>query len=133
MNREIIFRGKKVSDGEMVEGNLFYNISPLEEKNVVWENKYWIRSPLGVLSESFEVNHDTICQQTTTTIKHDTEYFKCFEGDIVEAYKWNEAKFELTVTFANGTFMFDGWTQMEFCRMFRRPKVIGNIFDRKVK
>lgn len=112
MNREILFRGKRVDNGEWVYG---YYIAVFSHSIV---------DDRGV---AFEVNPKTIGQYTGLKDKNGK---KIFGGDILKSYydkpgivKWNN---EI------GAFQIKGipsQTTKRCCQM----EVIGNMFDKEVE
>lgn len=73
MKREILFKGKRVDNGEWVEGFL------LKDRSL----GNYITEGLG--ASGIEVQPDTVCQFTGLLDKNGN---KIFEGDIVDA--WNQ-------------------------------------------
>lgn len=116
--RKILFKGKRVDNGEWVQG------SPRDD----------IRGAISAIDfydgltdcETVKVIPETVGQFTGLTDKKGSDIF---EGDIVEAYKFGEEKHVKIITFKNGCFWFGNWNFTEFLDKFRMHKVIGNIND----
>ena len=127
--REILFRGKRVSDGEWVEG--FYIRADHH-----WHNrgihKDWIALGASAnggwfaLHKKYAVQNETIGQFTGLVDKNGT---KIFEGDILDVMyqgiyecRWDEGNFEFGLSNGNESFGI----------AFVSPNdifVIGNIHD----
>ena len=124
MNREILFRAKKVDGGEWVNGYIvkkhgLYFLYDIENSNTCRQNNYLIEE-------------NTICQYTG---ENDKNVQKIFDGDILEAHL--DDYFPEDVTRVRVT-----WENMKWCLvqkgMIPDPfetgegkywEVIGNIFD----
>ena len=124
--REILFRGKRIDNGEWVYGFLVIlangvcSIIPRDAEQ-------WSISEYNM---AFAVIPETVGQYTSLKDKNDN---KIFEGDIVKAtYRGNYGRYAFVVVFDEGRFalckngvaveMNDGY----------RPEVIGNIHDNPV-
>ena len=133
MNREILFRGKRVDNGEWVYGYFFTQV---HFPRLAIEREYYYIKPFGGDSNSwshFEVDPATVGQYTGLTDKHGR---KIFEGDVMEfdAYGFH---YKGVVSFVDGN----------FCVMCNRPTAspfldaaikshdaicIGNIHDNEL-
>lgn len=152
--REILFRGKRLDNGEWVEGYIVpYSLN-------TYKTGIEIIEPDGInydeldnyypLFSSNQVDPETVCQFTGLTDKNGV---KIFEGDILKGFQypflceghfnyfaevlWYECDSSFgTYTFKNpesevrgisegNTDGFEGWTSEDW-------EVIGNIFDNSV-
>lgn len=110
--REILFRGKRVDNGEWVYGNY------VKEKV-----RHFITQPLENSHRLIEIIPDTVGQYTEQTDKNGK---KIFEGDIILI---GEKRRKVEVIFLNGRF---GYLHKTSCINFQNqsPEIIGNIFDK---
>ena len=122
MKREILFRGKQLSNGEFIEGSLTVdchgNCCIYHPLNV----------PIGGGFQYFDVDPETVGQYTGID---DREGDKIFEGDIFKIGAENNI---YTVRFDYGCFLaYEDDVQVgilaELSTMF--IKKIGNIYDNK--
>lgn len=125
MKREILFRGKRTDNGELVYGNLIDSDS-IVGKIVDFDGEYFIPEFW------YKVDPETVGQFTGLTDKNG---IKIFDGDIVRFY--DDSEDELT----NGVVVFNA----DFCSFFVSMKehedvmlmahwqyeAIGNIYDNK--
>ncbi len=125
MEREILFRGKRIDNGEWVEGNLIQY--PLSSYSYVMSN-YGFDDAICVLPE-------TVGQFTNMT---DCINNLLFEGDLVKAFDDKKCEFDQSyigiVKFVGGAFGVE-WhaknfqTFMPFCDIESNIMLVGNIFD----
>lgn len=124
--REILFRGKRIDNGEWVEGlpwkkkyntnKLFISCFPDKDDN----------------EEAFVVVHETVGQYTGLTDKNGT---KIFEGDILEfsdrlvSVFWHTHLGCWDSNFIKFTDKNNGRDDMSPCRWGYRAEVVGNIHD----
>lgn len=126
--REILFRGKRIDNGEWVEGWYYKRIVHLNtfHQNVVVDaiKVYDGENPLSIAY--YNVDPETVGEYTGLNANGK----KIFEGDIVQAhFRTNHSVQKFEVTMADGMFLFDN-------RHVKVPrydiydlKVIGNIHD----
>ena len=120
--REILFRGKRIDNGEWVEG---WYLPPVERDG------YIFGTTIAYICEGYlddvEVDPSTVGQYTGLTDKNGK---RIFEGDIVQAhFRTNHSKQIFRVTFDDGMFIFNnGYVKLPV-RGIYRIKVIGNVHD----
>lgn len=116
--REILFKAKRIDNGEWVEGYVV-------RYGYVGKEKYCIIPSYASDLYAFKIDLNTLCQYTGLTDKNDN---KIWENDVVDLdydnfiVKWDkdDARFTLeNETLIESFFNIDG----KWC------EVIGNIFD----
>jgi uncharacterized phage protein (TIGR01671 family) len=130
--REILFRGKRKSDGEWIDGYYVQTNDFLDERklNLIFEANS-VNYPHSEIVGTHEVDPETIGQYTGLTDKNGV---KIFEGDIIkfdggwEEYGGNV--FE--VVFTNGCFYL-GRNPDTICFLLKNfvewAEIVGNIYD----
>ena len=124
--REILFRGKRIDNGEWVEG---YYI-PIEERaHIVLEaDTMCMDAECGdfYAVEWYQVDPETVCQYTGLTDKNGK---KIFEGDICKHRSNYSGDFIISVvTFTDGQFLVMADNNSGF-NLSEKLEVIGNIHD----
>ena len=135
--REILFRGKRLDNGDWVEGYLYEHEPPLvgivSEKDEPEVSKWFIlrtgfadwNLPRSV--ELVEVDPSTVGQYTGLKDKNGE---RIFEGDIVQShFKTNHSKQIFRVTFDDGMFVFNNGYVKVPVRGIYGIKVIDNVHD----
>lgn len=118
--REILFKGKRIDNGEWVEGFYFEEIG-----------SFIIEKPSCVSTHTFLVDPATVGQYTGLTDKNGV---KIFEGDIArfECYAINDDPFEGECLYEGNKFVFDcGFDVSEWNEEIHSAEVIGNIYDKE--
>lgn len=123
MNREILFKAKRIDNGEQVEGQYVYITNPLTEDGK--PIKHLICNGTNIFNDL--IDSDTICQCTGLTDKNDK---KIWENDIVElpdeegyfTCKWEEDAARFVMNGDGLTVDFDNYWSYQ-------TEVAGNIFD----
>ena len=124
--REILFRGKRVDNGEWISGDLITTPFIINEtqQNIIYilditKADYDCFEDLTEDNGIFEVNPETVCQYTGLTDKNGR---KIFEGDCL-GHKQN------VVEYLSGSFVVSGDRPLSM--MAKYNEVVGNIFDKE--
>lgn len=122
--REILFRGKRVDNGEWVYG--YYVV--LKGAKSTYHYILTGEMTFGLNYEEHEIIPETVGQYTGLVDKNGR---RIFEGDIV---KWFSKKY--TVVYKDGRFIgeeehFIGVDEYGFINLYGEVEVIGNIHDNK--
>ena len=125
MKREILFRGKRTDNGEMVYGNLMDSDS-IVGRIVDFDGEYFIPEFW------YKVEPETVGQFTGLTDKNGT---KIFDGDIVRFYDDSEDELTNGVVVCNADFCsfcvsINGHEDVMLMAHWQY-EVIGNIYDNK--
>lgn len=127
--REILFKAKRLDNGEWVEGTPLFN--PDMSKGKIFSFAEYLGND-EISFYHYAVDADTICQYTGLT---DSNGVMIFEGDILE-YKDNyTSTTSCTVEFLRSAFMAvwpNDWDNEILDKGFSKyAKVIGNIHDKE--
>lgn len=135
MNREILFKAKRIDNGEWVEGYYVYcrkrhYILPVLNKAIGFDERE---------DEWVEVDPDTLCQYTGLTDKNGR---KIWENDIVNCWTCIDigdfANYRVEIGYVEmnyGSFGLHRIQDDTYCRPFKdyfegyNLHIIGNIFD----
>ena len=132
--REILFKGKRIDNGEWVEGFLFHCLNNGEELCIGNEplSAYDYSEIIGEYRTWFPIDENTICQYTGLTDKNGN---KIWENDIVKGLFYHGLEVKAVVSFKYGAFglkwnrgdveEFSAFTSI--CNV--EYEIIGNIFD----
>ena len=112
--REIIFRGKRLDNGEWISGNLFVNDT---------DGRAYILAGSRTVTIEWEIDPSTVGQYTGLKDKHGK---KIFEDDIISLRTGRPH----VVRFKDGAFLLeDSAIPISFANKF---EIIGNIHDNLV-
>lgn len=124
MNREILFKAKRIDNGEWVEGQYAYITNPLTEDGK--PIKHLICNGTNIFNDL--IDPDTICQYTGLTDKNDK---KIWENDIVRNEKGDIGVVQWFEEHA--AFMIWNKTKHYVCYLaendFSKIEIAGNEFD----
>lgn len=129
MNREILFKAKRLDNGEWVEGyyQKRFDLDGSEQHLIFWSKSYTVW-------EYVEIDPDTLCQFTGLTDKNGE---KIWENDICdrkekypEIVTYNKGDWQLDYSYVFGKEMHTDACNLGFYVCERDcVEVIGNIFD----
>ena len=139
MSREILFKAKRIDNGEWVEGYVFDDGFADSKRLfvgglVIMDYKGTADDRWNVGTDFYEVNPDTLCQYTGLTDKNGN---KIWENDVVEC-KNDESHFQSQIEWDKsycGFILQDsdtsavGLDAITKGGIYKDVQVIGNIFD----
>ena len=121
--REILFKAKRMDNGEWIQGYLF----------LFWGKSYILWGMVNDSPDMIEVIPDTICQYTGLTDKNGN---KIWENDVVEAWSDGTMACGKVQQRIDGTWiMYPAWQNKTMWYFIPNEfgettvEVIGNIFD----
>ena len=135
--REILFKAKRLDNGEWVEGDLIQNIFGGMKRMWISSESYdkeRLRSVHKYITEwrGIEIDPDTICQYTGLTDKNGR---KIWENDILR----RDGYWDIRIEFENGVFMVRNADKVQYINRvtctsintfnIKSYEVVGNIFD----
>lgn len=124
MNREILFKAKRIDNGEWVEGQYAYTANPLTEDGK--PIKHLICNGTNIFNDL--IDPETLCQYTGLTDKNGK---KIWENDILRNEKGNIGVAQWFEEHA--AFMIWNKTKHYVCYLaendFSEIEIAGNIFD----
>ena len=130
--REILFRAKRLDNGEWVEGFYFIDERDIED-GVIWRDVPQIQQRYGDHYDYFDVDPLTIGQFTGLTDKSGK---KIFEGDVVvQPVRETRTHSPCEIEFHDGKFMAHYKSEKHFYDRYYDinsfTKIIGNIHNKQ--
>lgn len=123
--REILFKAKRIDNGEWVEGQYCYMLNPKSENGE--PKKHFICNGTNVFNS--EIDPETICQYTGLTDKNGV---KIFEHDKMMIDKGEEYEKQAKVNYSNGCYVLETKKTWDFLTTnLEYSEVIGNIHDKE--
>ena len=124
MNREILFKAKRIDNCEWVEGYYLYAGGKYMILNFTEKNS-------EIYHNMYEVQVKTICRYTGLCDKYgdkiwENDIVSCPEGECLGQINWNESEagFYFDILLNTGNFCEESIDDHLYCM-----EVIGNIFD----
>lgn len=131
--REILFKAKRVDNGEWVEGFLMYSD---EDYRIITSYLTDSNPCCATMVCAYAIDPDTLCQYTGLTDKNGK---RIWENDIIKTCKfgrddgkgYNYAGFDVfSVKWDNGGFaLFNRWRRYNLREDNKEYETVGNIFD----
>ncbi len=133
MSREMLFKAKRLDNGEWVEGSL---ISTEDNSGFILRSKTKAFIPKGTntfcSTECYEIDQTTLCQYTGLTDKNGK---RIWENDILR----RDGYWDIRIEFENGAFMVRNADKVQYINRvtctpistfdIKAYEVIGDIFD----
>lgn len=121
MENRYLFRGKRIDNGEWVQGYLYS----------IWERRYILWGMTNDIPDMVEVDPETVCQCTGRKDKNgnliwENDIANCMDEECCGYISWNESEagFYFDVVLEDGRFEEEHIYDYQDC-----IEVIGNTFD----